>query len=681
MSRRTLLLALLGATACGGVESEATSGDRLVGGSNAGTAHSEVGKLWFDGAYCTATLIRPDVAITAAHCVEFRTGEARQGSIELSSANGDHRAQVIGFRSFGSRLGLSDVALIRLESPVPSRIATPAEVATTAPRVGDSLLLFGYGCDDRNRRVSAGRTSRRVTFGSSAAVCPGDSGGPGFLSNGKIGTITSGYLSGTAGDDVFAYPAVLRTQIDAQIVEWGGVASAPTGSGALPNARIWQKDGSLGRCAEWPFAENFASGRYNAHRFHLSVPAGDSRFEVSVAGGAWQPLLVLAQGETKIYEGQGTTSAGGVDALEITSGRTGRTAAVAIHTSTPAVLDVYLTSWAVRDSAYSTSLPRDAAYRFAANNLCSTPPSTSPRIDRFPFSVSGDTKTGRSVVSNYACAPDTNESGPELSYDFDLTEEGYVALELSSSPAGVDVDVHLLRTDGACLSRGNLAAGALLGPGRYKVVVDSWVGRDGVVRSGRFDLSGGFTSARALQGFGVSVDASRVALKAFSRAFSERATESFVYSIADYSQLSNARRFFVVDLVRQQLSYSVLVAHGAGSSDPTDSRRVRSVSNDATHSTSVGLYVVGGLESGELGLTGIEPSFNDAAERRGLVVTGDPDVSMQFVADHGAPSLSDGSFLVGSDVAAGVTGRIMAGTLLLSYFADARWLSESEYLR
>lgn len=64
-------------------------------------------------------------------------------------------------------------------------------------------------------------------------------------------------------------------------------------------------------------------------------------------------------------------------------------------------------------------------------------------------------------------------------------------LSLDDEPDGVDVDIHLLRTDAgdSCMARGHTRVYAAVEPGTYQVVADTYV-RDGAERPGPFTLRG-----------------------------------------------------------------------------------------------------------------------------------------------------------------------------------------------
>ncbi|MGB0591517.1 MAG: thrombospondin type 3 repeat-containing protein [Myxococcota bacterium] len=89
--------------------------------------------------------------------------------------------------------------------------------------------------------------------------------------------------------------------------------------------------------------------------------------------------------------------------------------------------------------------------------------------------------------------PDTlDQSGGEVIYRFTVEEEVRVAAVLRTpEPDGVDVDLHLLSDlEGPTLiERGDRSVYAILQPGTYYLVVDTYVGADGVALSGAYTFS------------------------------------------------------------------------------------------------------------------------------------------------------------------------------------------------
>lgn len=175
---------------------------------------------------CTATLIRADVAITAAHCVGYRSRTRRgsYGNFTVYISAQQRRSYTVDFiQSYSRSLGENDVALLHLASPVPESQATPTRLADAAPEPGQAATIFGFGCTSRRSRRGQG-VKRKLTYpyGRSSNLCPGDSGGPVVVgTEGAVFLINSGYYTGS-GTDIFGTPWKYKERLEAQIVAWGG---------------------------------------------------------------------------------------------------------------------------------------------------------------------------------------------------------------------------------------------------------------------------------------------------------------------------------------------------------------------------------------------------------------------------------------------------------------------------
>ena len=106
-----------------------------------------VGRLVVSGTGCTATLINPQVLVTAAHCVGYRTGAATGTfTIHLSSTS-SRSYGVSEVKSYGSGVGNDDVAIVRLSGAVPASVAVPMEISCAAViSNGERVTMYGYGC-------------------------------------------------------------------------------------------------------------------------------------------------------------------------------------------------------------------------------------------------------------------------------------------------------------------------------------------------------------------------------------------------------------------------------------------------------------------------------------------------------------------------------------------------------
>lgn len=188
---------------------------------------------------CTATLVAPNVIITAAHCVDFRSG-SYSDTFTIRKADGTtHRSRITEIVSYSrGELGPSDITVGRLAADVPSSVATPAPLAAADPARGETITIYGYGCtrrgsgtDWQKRRFSfpMGTTSRNL--------CPGDSGGPVITPRGEVLRINSGYYTHT-GEDIYGHVPTYHSRIVAQIARWytGTLPGPGGGGGSTPDS-------------------------------------------------------------------------------------------------------------------------------------------------------------------------------------------------------------------------------------------------------------------------------------------------------------------------------------------------------------------------------------------------------------------------------------------------------------
>ena len=185
----------------------------LVGGQFT-TARPEVGKFvnrynTASGAGCTATLIAPNVVLTAAHCTKWENWDVpttlEGGYFDITAVDGTvTRHYIEAVVSFGTpeTLGSTDISLLRLTYDIPANQAQPARLATAYPTAG-SATIFGYGCNDRsdqeNNPATGHKQMRAISLGDVKLICPGDSGGPTMDPNGDVFRVTSGYAKPRIG--------------------------------------------------------------------------------------------------------------------------------------------------------------------------------------------------------------------------------------------------------------------------------------------------------------------------------------------------------------------------------------------------------------------------------------------------------------------------------------------------
>jgi len=309
-------------------------------------------------------------------------------------------------------------------------------------------------------------------------------------------------------------------------------------------------------------------------------------------------------------------------------------------------------------------------------------------VDSLPFSHQGTTTGASADLDGYGCAPDTNESGPEVVYRLDVPEQGLLVASLDGLGSGVDVDVHILQQldAGACIDRGHWDAAALLAPGRFWIVVDSWVDDTGSAHDGSYELTVALNTANDYLSEDLHPTVLEAGLRSFARAWAAGETEALEYGIVDYTMRSTKPRFFVLDLREGNMLYREMVTHGSGSQDPSDMTLTGSMSNvSGSHSSSLGLVRAAetyyGSNGYSLRIDGLESGFNDNDRSRAIVVHGADYATQSYVNANGYLGRSWGCPAVDPAVNEQLIDTLKDGRLILKYFDQQSWLSGSEYVR
>ena len=179
----------------------------------------------------------------------------------------------------------------------------------------------------------------------------------------------------------------------------------------------------------------------------------------------------------------------------------------------------------------------------------------------------------------------------------------------------------------------------------------------------------------------ISLRAIVTGIDAYEHAKLRHLTDKPLVTIVDYSLPSAKRRMAVADVRTGRVLFYTYVAHGKGSGLDYATRFSNTPGTDAS---SLGVYLTGHTYYGEHGyslrLHGLDPRFNSAAYRRHIVVHSAWYVSKTFAQEHGRMGRSWGCFALSHRVESAIVRLIRAGTVLVGYYPDPKWLHSSPFL-
>lgn len=157
---------------------------------------------------------------------------------------------------------------------------------------------------------------------------------------------------------------------------------------------------------------------------------------------------------------------------------------------------------------------------------------------------------------------------------------------------------------------------------------------------------------------------------------------SNILTIADYSQSSNKKRLYVIDLKNKKLLYNTYVAHGRNTGDEF----AKSFSNvEGSFKSSLGFYVtdkpiIGSNTGYALLIKGVEKGFNDLAVKREIIIHAAEYASENFIKKHGRLGRSYGCPSLPPDMNKPIIETIKGGTCLFLYNPNKEYLGKSTLL-
>jgi hypothetical protein len=185
-----------------------------------------------------------------------------------------------------------------------------------------------------------------------------------------------------------------------------------------------------------------------------------------------------------------------------------------------------------------------------------------------------------------------------------------------------------------------------------------------------------------LKELGLNEQAFHLALKGWSKLKARGQLNSDIISICDFTQSSNKKRLYIIDLATGTLLFNTLVAHGKNTVDEF----ARYFSNSPSSlKTSLGFYITREAYEGSHGLglrlMGIEQGFNDHAEDRAIVMHGASYVCNEFIDQYGRLGKSWGCPAVPEELHEQIINTIKDGTCLFIYYPDKAYLAASRLIR
>ena len=153
-----------------------------------------------------------------------------------------------------------------------------------------------------------------------------------------------------------------------------------------------------------------------------------------------------------------------------------------------------------------------------------------------------------------------------------------------------------------------------------------------------------------------------------------------VLSIVDFSQSSNSKRLYVIDLLAQKVIFNTYVAHGRNSGGEF----AYSFSNTTnSYQSSLGFYVTDSIYIGAHGtsirLKGVEKNINDEAIKRGIVLHGASYVCESFIKQNLRLGRSQGCPAVPLDMCLPIVNCIKGGSCFFIFYPDKEYLKKTEF--
>lgn len=180
---------------------------------------------------------------------------------------------------------------------------------------------------------------------------------------------------------------------------------------------------------------------------------------------------------------------------------------------------------------------------------------------------------------------------------------------------------------------------------------------------------------------GLSEKAFDYAYKGYQHLVKKQKINTDILVICDFSQSSNKKRFYILDLANNKVLLTSYVAHGRGSGAEY---AMRFSNRSRSHQSSLGFYVTSSTYYGEHGLSlrlrGLEPGYNNLAMKRNIVLHGAAYISDEYLNTNKFMGRSYGCPAVPEDECAEIIDLIKNGSCLFIYHPTKKYLQSSKIL-
>lgn len=182
-----------------------------------------------------------------------------------------------------------------------------------------------------------------------------------------------------------------------------------------------------------------------------------------------------------------------------------------------------------------------------------------------------------------------------------------------------------------------------------------------------------------LKQLGLNQTAYMLAIKGWQKMKANGSVSKDIISICDFSQSSNNKRLYIINVATGQLLFNTLVAHGRN----TGEEFAKYFSNEpSSYKSSLGFYSTKHTYIGQHGLSltlaGKEPGVNDKAEERAIVMHGADYVCDKFACNNGRLGRSLGCPAVSYELSTPIINTIKDGSCLFVYYPDNKYLASSK---